>query len=74
MKPVEELVYLTKHYRQLQGLVVTGFEIERDEEFDEIWPTLVLSSEDGKRTVKVTVSQDPEGNGPGYLFVEEVKS
>ena len=42
--------------------------------FDEIWPTLVLSSEDGKRTVKVTVSQDPEGNGPGYLFVEEVKS
>lgn len=56
---------------KLVGARITSVGIAPDEFglFDP-WPILVLRK-DGKQIV-VQVSQDPEGNGPGFLFIDGV--
>lgn len=43
------------------------------ENSEDIWPVLIFER-DGSPEIRVEVSCDPEGNGPGWLFIEEVQS
>ena len=60
------------YYGQLVGCTIKEFKIEDDskidEGFDSQFPVFVLSN--GKEELKISVSQDEEGNGSGFLFIE----
>ena len=56
------------HYGQLKGWTVVGVELQQDAyNKREFWPILTLRK--GQETLAVQVSQDPEGNGAGHLFI-----
>ena len=55
------------YYEQLIGAKVLRVGFLKDG--DEQWPTLQLQKKDGS-LFHVTVSCDPEGNGPGHLIIE----
>ncbi len=59
--------YFETHYGQLVGMTITSFEIINDD--DGKWPQFTGTSQSGE-TVIFAVSRDPEGNGPGHLFIE----
>ena len=63
----QEIDFYTRYYTQLVGATITGFELVQDE-YDEhiMWPT--FTAKKGKNTFTLEVSQDPEGNGEGFLF------
>ena len=63
--------FYTKYYNQLIDYVVTGVEFEEDEFDGTVFPVLLMMHPSGE-TVRVVVSSDEEGNGAGFLFVEEV--
>ena len=63
--------FYTKYYSQLIDFVVTGVEFETDEFGGVPFPVLLMMHPSGE-TVRVVVSSDEEGNGAGFLFVEEV--
>ena len=60
------------YYGQLVGCTIKEFKIEDDskidEGFDSQFTVFVLSK--GKEELKISVSQDEEGNGSGFLFIE----
>lgn len=59
-----------KYYSQLQGAKILKVEIFEDDFFtgsDANWPVLIVELADGSRT-EIQISQDAEGNGPGFLF------
>ena len=60
------------YYGQLVGCTIKEFKIEDDSEidegFDSQFPVFVLSN--GKEELKISVSQDEERNGSGFLFIE----
>lgn len=65
-----EREFYQKYYSQLQGAVITaaGVTVEEDPfEGVVMWPTIHISMPNGDKFV-LEVSQDPEGNGPGFLF------
>ena len=63
----QEIDFYTKYYTQLVGAKITGFELVQDEHDDHImWPTFTATK--GKDTFRLEVSQDPEGNGEGFIF------
>lgn len=53
------------YYSQLVGGVVKGFGVVEEE--DGYWPCFNVKLITGE-LVQIEVSQDPEGNGPGFLF------
>ena len=70
------------YYGQLVGYTIKEFKIEDDSEIDEgfdsqyeplAFPVFVLTkgNASGEPDLKISVSQDEEGNGSGYLFIEE---
>ena len=59
--------FANKYFGQLKGYTITGFRLE--EEYDLIFPVLIMKK--GDRTIEVAVSQDEEGNGGGHLFIPE---
>ena len=60
-----------KYYAQLVGATVLGVEVLKDEDDDDNfargWATIWVEATDGER-YKLEVSQDEEGNGPGFIF------
>ena len=63
----QEIDFYTRYYTQLVGAKITGFELVQDEYDDHtMWPT--FTAKKGKDTFTLEVSQDPEGNGEGFLF------
>ena len=64
------------YYGQLVGYTIKEFKIEEDgyidEDFDVQFPVFVLEKK-GEEDIKISVSQDEEGNGSGFLFIEENK-
>lgn len=60
---------MTNYYSQLIGFKITGFHIEANEFGGPDFPVYTLEKGDAK--VLATVSQDSEGNGGGFLFLEE---
>ncbi len=57
-----------KVLRGLTGATILGADLD----VEDLFPQLQVRLADGSRVV-VTISSDPEGNGPGFAFVEEVR-
>ena len=55
-----------KYYKQLEGWKVKKFLGEDQDGFPQF-----LFSKPNKKDLLVEVSQDPEGNGRGFLFISE---
>ena len=73
-----------EYYGQLVGYTITSFRLEDDSEdlppldseyeMDYVqFPTFTLSKGLTEPRIKISVSQDEEGNGSGFLFIEEEK-
>lgn len=73
MKAAAELEaeFIRKEFAPLVGATIVAIEgvPSDDSQFVEVWPVLVVRKADGTMT-DVVVSCDPEGNGPGFLFIE----
>lgn len=60
--------------RLLQGATLIAVRSERPiEEIEREWLVLLFERPDGTR-VKMTLSRDDEGNGPGSAFLEVVRN
>ena len=61
-----------KYYSQLVGAKIVGFKFDKDESFGftDMWPVFTLQL--GDQLVEFTLSQDEEGNGAGFAFIEEI--
>jgi len=64
-----------KHFGQLVGCKIVGFHMEKDEYEMGDWPVLVVqmpnSSNFSGQKFNVILSQDEEGNGGGFAFIED---
>jgi hypothetical protein len=58
-----------RYYRQLEGATVVQFVGVVPDELEEwiAFPTLVVRLKDGS-ICELEISQDPEGNGGGFIF------
>ena len=61
----DRLLWLQKYYGSIKGATVTKVSFHEDE--TGIWPVLHFNHPD-RGSLRVEVSRDPEGNGPGFLF------
>jgi hypothetical protein len=60
--------FYNKYYSQLAGAVITSAGVVAEDNYGvEFWPTIHVVMKNGQKLV-LEVSQDPEGNGPGFLF------
>jgi len=57
--------WLQGYYQQAVGLTIIGVTTKADE-FD-VWVTLLAIDKDGNHYA-LELSQDEEGNGPGFMF------
>lgn len=55
------------YYEQLIGYTIVAFEEVEDSYDGYPWPKFTLKK--GDEVLTFEVSQDPEGNGPGFLFI-----
>lgn len=64
-----EVDFLQKYLGQLVGATIESVDVKVEEDmgYPEVWPRLQAKLADGT-TVTLEVSQDTEGNGPGFLF------
>ena len=62
---------MNKYYKQLIGAKIIGFKWFEDEYLLEPMPVFTLSI--GGQKVELSLSQDEEGNGGGFGFIEVVK-
>jgi hypothetical protein len=60
-----------EHYKQLEGFTIKKFLGMSEEEYGDGFPQFIIGN--GREDVMIEVSQDPEGNGGGFLFISEVK-
>lgn len=65
----QEREHYNKYYGQLVGATITSAGVVAEDDFGSVnfWPTIHIVTSDGQKFV-IEVSQDPEGNGPGFLF------
>jgi len=61
-----EFDFLKNYYSGIRGGRIVGIEVSRDEYTGDLWPVLVIQL--GDETFRCELSQDPEGNGPGFMF------
>ena len=60
-----------ENYSGLRGAKILEFYMEQcDFDPDHYWPTFRMQN--GKDVFKFILSQDPEGNGSGFAFIEDV--
>ena len=61
-----------QHYQQIVGATITGLAVDdTNNDFgDDIW-ALKLTTKDG-RAAMAWIMADPEGNGPGFLAIDDV--
>lgn len=57
--------YYNKYYGFLKDAKITGAGVIEDDH--ELWPYIDIVASDGD-TYRLEISQDPEGNGPGFIF------
>lgn len=62
-------VSLEEYYTQMVGFKIIGFRM--DDEGIDSWPVFTVKK--GEETLQMVVSRDQEGNGPGFMFIEDVK-
>jgi hypothetical protein len=66
---IEANAFWDRYYRQLEGATVVQFVGVVPDELEEwiAFPTLVVRLKDGS-ICELEISQDPEGNGGGFIF------
>ena len=66
---LEEKEYYSKYYSELIGATIDSFQmVVEDNTYNvEFWPTFIVTLKNGESRV-LQISQDPEGNGPGFIF------
>lgn len=64
-KPTEA-TWVRRYYQALVGGTVTKITTKRGE-YGQVWPVIHVRMPD-RHVYKCEVSQDEEGNGPGFLF------
>lgn len=57
---------IEEHYKQLEGFKLSNFKYI--EEYGEQLPTFTITQ--GKEKYTLVVSRDPEGNGAGFLHID----
>jgi len=60
--------YMNQYYKQLIGFQIINFKY-RDDGYGDLFPVFKVKREN--EILELTVSQDPEGNGEGFLFISE---
>jgi hypothetical protein len=63
----QEKKWAEGYYASAIGLTITGVVARYDEYTDRIWPVLIAVDKNGQQ-YELELSQDPEGNGPGFMF------
>lgn len=65
----QEREHYNKYYGQLVGATIVSAGVVAEDDFGSVnfWPTIAVKLANGMDIV-LEVSQDPEGNGPGFLF------
>lgn len=64
--------YQDQYYQDLIGWKIVHAECVDYEDDGRHWPTLILEN-DQRQAIRVEVSCDPEGNGPGHLFIQHIE-
>jgi hypothetical protein len=64
-----EMNYILDEMRKLKGYTVTGVALDDESDPSMPMPALVLKREHHKKLA--WVQRDPEGNGTGFLLVED---
>ena len=57
---------IEEYYKQMVGFEIVGFKM--DGEGRDAWPVYTVKK--GDETCQMVVARDPEGNGPGFVFIE----
>ena len=57
---------IEEYYKQMVGFEIVEFKM--DGEGRDAWPVYTVKK--GDETYQMVVSRDPEGNGPGFVFIE----
>ena len=60
-----------KYYAQLVGCKIVDFRFDQDEDALAPFPVFTLQLDDQK--VEMSLSQDEEGNGGGFAFIDGVE-
>jgi len=58
--------YMNQYYKQLIGFQIIKFKY-KDNGYGDVFPVFTVKRDDD--ILELTVSQDPEGNGEGFLFI-----
>jgi hypothetical protein len=59
--------FWSKYYSALEGATILKFEPMMDENEDIEFPSFLVEFANGEVS-HIEISQDPEGNGPGFIF------
>lgn len=60
--------YFTKYYKGLEGATIVSFDgMEEDEWGGDAFPLFTVKFKSGD-VGQISISQDPEGNGGGFIF------
>jgi hypothetical protein len=62
-----EAMWQKMYYGNLINCKVVGVKTEVDEYSSGVWPVILFEDQFGT-IFEATVSRDPEGNGPGFMF------
>ncbi len=64
-----DAAFLRSYLKPLKGATITSIRVKVEDDFGhpQAWPTLVVKAKDGQ-VYELEISQDEEGNGPGYVF------
>ena len=67
----EQAAWMRRYYGQLRGWKVSSVSVKVEDDFGwpQCWPKLTMTHPDHPGVkLEIEVSQDEEGNGPGFLF------
>lgn len=67
----EDVAFYTSYFGTLEGATISNVRMVKEEgDFadEDYWPTFTVTAKDGTVYEDVAISQDEEGNGPGFLF------
>lgn len=62
-----DLSFYDKYFGQLVGAEILAFKMAVDPDEGDFWPTFLVKLASGER-IEIEISQDEEGNGPGFIF------
>ena len=64
---------MNKYYKQIVGCKIIDFYMEDDNFSLNPWPVFIIkqSNSEGGEEYRLVLSQDEEGNGGGFAFIEE---